>query len=164
MVTSRRVALFLTLVLGAAACRQADGQAPAPTDDQKNEIGDIARDMVNLVNRDPEAPADLRSDLAKYAPDQAASAQIGELASALSAALAGARLEEPTAQQLAQTLWMGVAAREFSDRQVTALQDEVKAVLASAGVPAERAQPVADRLGDVQKAVTDNPRRWYQMF
>lgn len=152
------------LVAAVLACRQADGPAPTPTPDQSNEIADISRDMMNVVNKDPQAPDDLRSDLMKYSPNEAASREIAQLARDLTQALASARLEDQTAQRLAQTLWLGLTAKDFSERQIEALEAELKTVLASAGVTEERAQPIADRLGEVQKAITDNPRRWYQVF
>jgi hypothetical protein len=62
------------------------------------------------------------------------------------------------------TLWVGLTARELSERQVETLSREVKTALASTGVPENRAQSIADRLSAVQKSITANPRRWYQVF
>ena len=66
MQTFVRIALVLALAFSAAACRQADGPVPVPTRDQTNEIGDIARDMLSVVNKDAQAGEDLKSDLGKY--------------------------------------------------------------------------------------------------
>jgi hypothetical protein len=164
MPSSLRVFLLLALILVASGCRQADGAMPAPTTDQTNEIGDIARDMANVVNKDPQAPQDLRDDLARYAQTESAAAPIDNLARDLVPALNTARLDDPTAQRLAHTLWVGLTARSLSERQVAVLQRELKGILTQAGVTDDRAQPVADRIGDVQKAITANPKRWYQVF
>jgi hypothetical protein len=161
---TRRTLALLLLLLAPAGCRQADGPTPAPTVDQNNEIGDIARDMINVVNKDPQAAEDLRSDMSKYGPTDEATAHINELAKQVAQALNEARLDDATAQRLATTLWTGLTARELSRRQIEALEKELVAVLASAGVAEERAQPIADRLGDVQEAITNNPKRWYQVF
>ena len=159
-----RGALALMLVISGAACRQPDGRIPSPVRDQANEITDVARDMINVVNKDPQAPEDLRSDLSKYGGSEDAVAKANELARAVSDALPGSRLEDEAANQLARSLWVGLTATELSSRQVETLKRDVKATLASAGVEEARAQPVADKLGEVQSVVTKNPKRWYQLF
>lgn len=159
-----RAALVLALALCAIGCRQPDGLPPTPTAEQSNEIGDIARDMINVVNKNPEAPEDLRGDLSRYSQTQDVASETDALARQLAQALAGARLDDETAQRLAHTLWLGLTAREFSESQIDALKSDLKTILTSAGVPEDRAQPVADRLGAVQTLITNNPRRWYQLF
>jgi hypothetical protein len=164
MLTALRFALAMTLALGAAGCRQADGPIPTPTGDQSNEIGDIARDMISVAGKDPQAPEDLRSDLAKYGSNDEAVQRINDLAKEISGALVGVRLTDETAKNLANILWVGLNGKELSERQVEALGREVKTVLASTGVTENRAQAIADRLDAAQKAVTENRRRWYQVF
>jgi hypothetical protein len=164
MFPSTRLALLLALALLAPGCRQADGPLPQPANEQTNEIGDIARDMANVVNKDPQGPEDLKGDLAKYANNDDARVRIDALADNLVQALGSARLDDATAQRLAHTLWVGITATELSERQVEVLERELKGILSSAGVPDDRAQPVADRLGAVQEVVTLNPKRWYQVF
>jgi hypothetical protein len=158
------LAVPLALVVTASGCRQADGPTPTPTREQENEIGDIARDLINVANRDPQAPDELRNDIAKHGSHAEAVQQMNGLAQDVSQALAGARLEEATAQSLAKTLWVGLTGKELSERQVETLGRDVKATLASTGVPEDRAQAIADRLSAVQKTITANPRRWYQVF
>jgi hypothetical protein len=164
MSTALRCLLVLAVAVGAASCRQADGPIPTPSGDQNNEIGDIARDMVNVVNKDPQAAEDLRCDLVKYAGNEEAGRQIDGLAREISGALAGARLTDETAQSFAKVVWIGLNGKELSERQAEALGREVKTVLSTTGVTEQRAQAIADRLGAVQRAVTDTPRRWYQVF
>ena len=159
-----RLALVVTLAVCAAACRQADGPIPTPVGDQSNEIHDISRDLVNVANKDAQAPEELRSDLAKYGERPEHVQQINELAKEIAGALPGARLDDQTAKSLANTLWVALVGKELSERQIAALGREVKAGLASTGVAEERAQAIADRLQRVQSAMTDNPRRWYQVF
>jgi hypothetical protein len=164
MPTAVRIALALTLCVAAGGCRQPDGPLPTPARDQSNEIGDIARDLMNVANKDPQAPEELKSDLSKYGHTEEAVAQINALSNDLAQAIGAARLEEQTAQSLAKTLWVGLNGRELSERQVDVLEREVKGVLAPTGVPEARAQAIADRLGEVQKVITNNPRRWHHVF
>jgi hypothetical protein len=165
MQTFARLACVAVLTLASTACRQTDGPTPTPTPDQQNEIGDLSRNLVNLVNKDPAAAEDLRSDLAKYSPNEDATVASHELTRRLAEAVtSGARLDEPTAQKLARTLWLAMTATEYSERQVEALENELKGTLVAAGVAENRAQPVADQLGVVQERITANPKRWYQVF
>jgi hypothetical protein len=163
MLTLARLALLLAIA-AAAGCRQADGPIPTPTAEQANEIGDLARDMINVANRDPQASEDLRSDMSKYGSTGDEVQRMNDLAATLSVALAGARLTDETARELANVIWVALNGKELSERQAEALGREVRTLLSSTGVTEERAQAIADRLGDVQKVVTDNRRRWYQVF
>jgi hypothetical protein len=52
----------------------------------------------------------------------------------------------------------------LSERQIETLQNDVQALLMSVGIAEENAQQVAAQVGDVQVAVTDRPRRWYELF
>ena len=160
------IALLPAALLAAslAACRQADGPTPAPDADAQNEIGDIARDMINLVNGDPEAPADLSHDISRYGRDEEAADAAREMARRLAGALPSARLDEPTAQRLAHTLWVGLNATELSERQVEAVKNELREILRGAGIEESQAEAVAQQIGTVQEQITDNPRRWYQVF
>jgi hypothetical protein len=164
MPTSVRFALALVLAVAAAGCRQADGPIPVPARDQSNEIGDLARNMMNIVNKDPQAPEDLKSDLSKYGQTRDASAKADELAAQIAQVLPGTRLDEDSAEKLAHTLWVAVTAKQLSERQINGLEKDLKDTLVLAGVEESRAQPVADKLGEVQSATTENRRRWYQVF
>jgi hypothetical protein len=159
-----RFVLLVVVAASAAACRQSDGPIPTPNREQNNEIGDIARDLINVANKDPQAPDELRSDLAKYAQNAEAEQRMRELADAVLQAVAGARLDPQSAENVAGKLWLGLNARDLSERQVKALGEEMTRALASTGVPEDRAQSIGDRLGAVQKTITANPRRWYQVF
>ncbi len=158
------VFIAVPLAVSLAACRQPDGPTPTPTEDAKDEIGEMARDMINVINREPEAEAELTSDVSKYASDVEAVDASRELARRLMEVLPTARLDEGAAQRLAHTLWMGVTATEMSERQVGAMQDDVREILRGAGVEEPRADAVAQQLGVVQQRITNNPKRWYQVF
>ncbi len=78
--------------------------------------------------------------------------------------LVGKTLNDTTAQRLAHSLWTSVAARELSERQVETLQNDVQSQLVAIGVAEPQAQQVAAQVGEVQKAVGNRPRRWYELF
>jgi hypothetical protein len=157
--------LILILGLSLSACRQADGQMPAPSEIVQGELVDVAHDLQNIASaRDPQAPQDLADDLGKYNIRSSAEPAVDELSRRTAAVLAGANLTEEAAQRLARNLWIAVAARELSERQVDTLQNDVQALLMAEGIPEEDAEQVAAQVGAVQDAVNDRPRRWYEMF
>jgi hypothetical protein len=159
--TTLSLAALLAL---AAGCRQPDGPTPAPTPDRQNEIRDLAKDMINVINSDPEAPGDLADDISRYAPNPEASEASRELARRLADALPSARLDDPTAQRLAHSIWVGLTATELSARQVDVVKTDVRGILQGAGVAEPQAESVAQQLGVVQEEITNNPKRWYQVF
>jgi hypothetical protein len=73
-------------------------------------------------------------------------------------------LPEQSAQRLAHSLWVSIAARELSERQVETLKSDMQLMLTSLGVAESNAQLVAAQVGDVQGAVGDRARRWYELF
>ena len=149
----------------AGACRQADGPMPAPDQNVKEELVDVARDLQNVAaSSDPQAPQDLADDLVKYAQRPSARPAVSELSQRAASVIVGVKLTEQDAQRLAHTLWLSVAARELSERQIETLQTDVQSQLTSLGVAEGSAQQVAAQVGDVQGVVTNRPRRWYEMF
>ena len=148
-----------------SACRQADGPVPTPSAETQEELADVARDLQYIASgSDPAAPTYLESDLSKYARRASAAPVVVELARRTSAAVSGVKLAEQDAQRLTHNLWLSVAAREISERQVEGLQGDMQALLLSIGVPQDRAEQVAAQVGEVQRAVSDRPRRWYELF
>ena len=151
--------------LAFGACRQADGQMPAPSEDVQQELVDVVRDLQNVAAaRDPQAPRDLADDLRKYASRPDAEPTVDELSRRAASAVGGLELPEQAAQRLAQSLWVSVAARELSERQIESLQNDMRLLLTSIGVTEPHAQQVASQIGEVQGAVTSRPRRWYELF
>jgi hypothetical protein len=159
---------YVAVLIGAVtmgACRQADGPIPTPNETVQAELVDVRRDLQNVASsRDPEASNDLAADLRKYAQRQSAKPAVEELSRRAASVLAGKNLPDQTAQQLAHDLWLSIAAREISERQVETLQNDVQSILMSIGVAEEGARQVAAQVGAVQSAGTDRPRRWYELF
>ena len=160
-----RYALILVAAAALTSCRQADGTMPTPSQTAADDIYDLSRDLQNVAARNPDAPTELAQDIHEYADDKAsAKPAVDELVRRTTSTLGGSMLSEQTARQLAHSLWMTVAARDLSERQIETLQNEVRTVLMSTGVSEENAQQVAAQVGEVQLAVTDRQRRWYEMF
>jgi len=159
-----RYTLVVVIGLSFGACRQADGPVPVPDENVQEELVDVSRDLQNIAAGDPQAPADLASDLGKYAEGSDAAPAVAELSRQTADALAGVELPEQTAQRLAHNLWVAVAARELSERQVEGLQNDVRLLLTSLGVTEQEAQQIAAQAGTVQGAVGERPRRWYELF
>ncbi len=157
--------LVLVTLVSVSACRQADGPVPTPSAETQEELGDVARDLQYIASgRDPEAPKYLASDLRKYARRESAEPAVDELARRTTTAVTGVNLGEQDAQRLTHNLWLSVAAREISERQIEGLQNDMEALLLSIGTPQHRAGQVAALVGEVQRAVPARPRRWYELF
>ena len=151
--------------LSLGACRQADGPIPTPSQTVQEELVDVSRDLQNVAAAsDPQAAKDLSDDLRKYTPRENARPAVDQLSQRTAGVLVGVALTEQDAQRLAHVLWVSVAARELSERQIESLQNDVRALLTSIGVAEEKAQPVAAQVADVQGVVTDRPRRWYERY
>jgi hypothetical protein len=160
----RVLLLTVATVLAGAACRQADGPVPVPDANTREELKDVTRDLLNVTSKDPQASQDLTSDLNKYNDNGDERATIDELTRRVVVVLPDAKLSEQSAQQLAQNLWVTVTAREMSERQIETLQNDIQSLLTSVGVPEANAQQVAAQAGEVQRAINDRPRRWYEFF
>jgi hypothetical protein len=164
MTPAVRFALLFVVMISVSGCRQADGPVPTPDARRQEELNDVARDLQYIASgQDPDAPKYLEDDLRKYSRDSGRPA-VDELSRRTIAALTGTTLNDDVAQQLAQNLWVGISARELSERQIEGLQDEVQSLLTSSGVADDRAQLVSAQVGEVQRAVSDRPRRWYELF
>jgi len=160
-----RYMLIVTMSLSLGACRQADGQMPTPDENIQSELEDVRRDLQAIaLARDPQAVQDLADDLRKYTESPSAWPAVEELSKRTAAALAGADLSEQPGQRLAHDLWIAVAAFDLSERQVENLQNDVQALLMAEGIAEETAQQVSAQIGDVQGAVNDRSRRWYEVF
>ena len=160
-----RSVLIVITGLSLGACRQGDGPIPTPDQTRQEELVDVTRDLQNIASgRDPEAPKDLEVDLRRYAARPDAKLAATELSIRTARALGGRNLAEQDAQRLAHNLWLAVEAREMSERQIEALQNDVQALLMSVGVAEESAQQVAAQVGEVQSVVGDRARRWYELF
>lgn len=138
---------------------------PAPDPQVEEELVDVSRDLQNVASgRNPQASQELADDLRKYVDRPSAVPAVDELSRRTATALTGSKLDEQTAQRLAHDLWTSVEAREISERQIESLQNNVQSLLMSAGVDEQNAGQVASQVGEVQRHVTDRPRRWYEWF
>ena len=137
---------------------------PTPDANIQGELEDVRHDLQNIAKSDPAGPQDLADDIAKYSMRATATPAINELTRRTANVLVGKTVNEQAGQRLAHSLWTTVAARELSERQVEALQNDVQSILVSIGVAEPQAQQVAAQVGEVQKAVGDRPRRWYEFF
>jgi hypothetical protein len=138
---------------------------PTPAGDEPNRIQDLSRDLQNIARGDAQAPGEFKDDLVTLTsekPDALGAAQA--MADRTAAAVTGASLPTATADQLAQQLWFTFKARTISERQITQLQSDVRNTLTSAGAGPDKIQPVVDQVAEVQKALNEAPRRWYQLF
>ena len=157
--------LIAVVAVLAAGCRQADGPIPAPNATVQEELVDVGRDLDDIATgRDPAGSKNLADDLRKYARRSTAVPAVDELSRRAAGAVAGTKLSEQAAQRMAHTLWLSIAAREISERQIESLQNDTQSLLMSIGIAEENAQQVAAQVGEVQRAVTDRPRRWYELF
>ncbi|MDO8794972.1 MAG: hypothetical protein Q7J25_10180 [Vicinamibacterales bacterium] len=165
--TSRSFALVVVglLSFGLSACRQADGPMPErSSSNRQDDIEDIGKDLMNVVGKDANGPAEMTEDLQKLADAAAAKPKVEELAGRLKQVLPGVKITPPESQQLAEKLWQGITATEITERQVKALQEETKVLLVNAGVPESEALSTVAVLADIQKATTRRVRRWYELF
>jgi hypothetical protein len=165
MTSTMYYGLIGAAVLTLCGCRQPDGAVPTPDATVQEELGDVSRDLQYIAAaRDPEAPKNLADDLRKYAQRSSAAPAVDELSRRTAGAIAGSQMTEQAAQRLTHNLWLSVAARDISERQIESLQNDTQSLLVSVGVAEDRAQQVALQVGEVQRAVTTRPRRWYEFF
>jgi len=163
----RLLAVLSVVACVAAGCRMADGPMPMPGSEDLNRLDDLRRDIGNVVAGHAEAKQDFADDLMVFVNAGAkpeASAAINELARLVADAAAASQLKEASLPPLLKQVWTAVVARELSEKQVTALQADVKTTLSGLGIAEPAAQSISNQIGTVQKAVTDRTRRWYEMF
>lgn len=157
-------ALALIAVLAAGACKQGDGPLPARSGDVPNRLGDLKRDLRAVIGGDQQAIQDLTDDLLVFSEEPDGQTAAKAMAVAVCSMLINREVTDEAQTKIVNLLWTAVAARELSERQVDALKDDVRNTLLSVGVTQPDANLAAGRVGDVQKAVTLRPRRWYERY
>ena len=160
-------ALCVAVALAAAGCRMSDGPMPTPTSEDLNRLDDLRRDVGNVVGGNQEGRKDFADDLLVFVTPGArpeAPAAINELARLIADAAVASKLKEEALPPLLKQVWVAVAARELSEKQVATLQADVRTTLAGLGVPEPSQQAISSQIVVVQKAVTDRSRRWYEVF
>ncbi len=160
-----RVAIVLALLSG-WGCRQPDGVVPPVDEETANRIEDAATDLRRGAGGDAEARQGFVDDFLVFIDQDAETgrAAVRAFTSSLSEVVVSVPLEEELAQQIARTCWNLIGVSELSDRQVTALQEELRGQLVAAGLPQDRVDAVVAGMPAVQEAVTTRPRRWYELF
>ena len=121
------VAIILLSALTLAGCRQADGPLPQADANTQEELLDVQHDLQNIAGGDPNGPRDLEHDVTKYARKPEEVPSITELTRRTATVVAGRTLNEQTAGRLAHSLWQTIWARQVSERQTEALQNEIGA-------------------------------------
>ena len=156
--------LCVAAALLVSGCRQGEGTMPRAEGDVPNRIGDLSRDLMSIAGGEVQARQDLADDLSVFVDSEAAAVPIvNDLSQRTGEALSGKTLTEQNSQKLAQQLWVTVAARDLSEKQVAALKTDYQATLVASGVPQDRAQGIAAQIEAVQKTVGDRKRRWYEL-
>jgi hypothetical protein len=107
--TDRRMRVsagVLVAVVGLAGCRQPDEDIPPPTDDQVNQIDDIARDLQNGAAGRAEGPSELYDDLYNLTDPAPPRHLVDTVAETLETALAGTSPSDAAARQIADVLFV----------------------------------------------------------
>ena len=165
--TSRRLVLCLAATLWVSGCRMSDGPFPAEDRELPNRIDDLNRDLGNIAAGHVEAKQDFTDDLLVFVNLEAkpdAKPAVEELARQVAEAIPKAPLAEDRGRQLCRQMWLTVASREFSDKQLETLRGNVQSALVGVGVGEPRARGIAAQVGEVQKQVTYRSRRWYELY
>lgn len=156
--------LPLIMAISVIGCRQGDGEMPPKTGDVPQRLVDLGRDIDNVVSGNAQAVVELTDDLIVFTEEPEGVTAVRALSSTLCPMLVNRSLDADARTRLTTLLWMTVAAREFSERQVDKLKDDMRELLMSIGVSQLDANLVAGWVGNVQKAVTLRNRRWYERY
>lgn len=156
---------LLTLALSfSIACQQADGPMPEKNEEVTNRIDDLSRDIANVARGDRQAPGEFLDDLMLFGDASPAAEDVRALGQTLSSAVAGKRLSDEGAKQVAEQLWLVTAGRELSERQRQGVVDDLSEALSGAGLTSEAIEPVVTAATSVQAKSSTRPRRWYERF
>ena len=159
------VLVVLTLAaLAGAGCQQADGPIPVKNEEITNRIEDVAHDLANVAGGNAQAPGELTEDLVGFLEGGPSRDAAQELGRRLSTAVANKRVSDEGARKLADRLWVGMAARELSERQREEVVNDVRDLLTSMSVERTAIDAVAAQTTVVQQAVSTRPRHWYERF
>ncbi len=163
-----RLVIVVCLCALVGACRMADGPLPDPKEPEAaNELGDLGRDVANVLAGDPQGRQDFTEDLLGFADlttKPAAEAPIRELASQVLAAAVATKPSEAAAAPLLEQLYVAISARQLSEGQIKALEENVQAAASGMGLDDVKARALSAQAGIVQQAVTERHRRWYEVF
>lgn len=156
--------LLVALSTPLAGCRQGDGELPLKTGDVPQRLVDLGRDIDGVVAGDQQAVTDLTDDLLVFVEEPEGMEAVRAMSRTICPMLVNRTLSPDTVSRLATLLWTTVGAREFSERQVDALENDMRELLLSIGVSQQDANLAAGWVGNVQQAVTERNRRWYERY
>lgn len=165
-VMRRRLVHLLPLVLAVSlcACKQGEGRIPDKSGDVPQRLVDLGRDLEGVVAGDKQAVTDLTDDLLVFTEEPEGMNAIRAMSATVTPMLVKRSMNGDTLARLANLLWLTVAARDFSERQIDTLKDEMRDLLLSIGITQQDANLAAGWVGNVQKAVTLRSRRWYERY
>jgi hypothetical protein len=147
-----------------AGCRQADGTVPVASGEQPNKIIDIGRDLQNAANGSPDAATDLQADLDGLDSRSKPPLLVRDLSQAVTAALRGRTLSEAQSQEIARSLFVLVAGRELSRRQIDQVSTAFRQTVVSTGADPAAAERAANAASALAGQTSENRKRWYHVF
>lgn len=159
-----RTVVIVALLAAAGGCRQSDGTIPRPEGEQANKTSDVGRDLQNVAAQSEGAANDLFDDISNLTSTPPPPALMKEMTSALNTAVAGKQPTPEATQQLAETLFTVITARDLSQKQIEALKVEVTDRTRKIGAAEAAAAAVGDVAVKIQGEITANKRRWYHFF
>ena len=162
------VVVMCACVLVTASCRMADGPMPdSKAGDAPNQIGDLSRDLSNVLAGREEGRQDFMDDLLVFvdlddAPD--AEAPVKALGQQVMDVVVATKASETAMVPLLERVYVALKARELSENQLKSLQEDVQGAATQLGADDVKARALAAQVGIVQQAVTERHRRWYEVF
>jgi len=160
--------LAACVCLLSVSCRMADGPVPDAKDpDAANELGDLGRDVSNILGGDAQGRQDFLDDLLGFADLEAtpaAEAPIKALGTQVIDAAVATKPTEATMAPLLAHLYVAITARQLSEGQVKTMEENVRTAASGIGLDDVKARALAAQAGIVQQAVTERHRRWYEVF
>lgn len=137
---------------------------PKQTGDVPERLMDIGRDIDRVAAGSAESVVELTDDLTSFSDEPEVITAVRALSSTLCPMLVNRSLNADTRSRLTTLLWTTVVARDFSERQIDRLKNDMRELLMSIGVSQLDANLVAGWVENVQKAVTLRTRRWYERY
>jgi hypothetical protein len=115
-------------------------------------LGDVERDIQNIVDRSPNAAAEFADDLFKTASEnRAVRPHIDALSRELDATLPAAKGIGPSVRRFTELLFAASRGR-LDDARLTQLDGDVRKLLTEAGVPEPRAKTAAGHVVAIGRA------------
>lgn len=156
--------VFIVSLAFVAGCQQADGPMPEPSEDVTNRIDDLSQDVLNVAGGNQQAPGEFLDDLMSFGDSGPGTDAVQALGRSVTPALAGKKIGEEGATQVATQLWLVIAGRSLSERQREAVLNNLRDALSNTGLAQGEIESVVAKAGEAQRASTVRPRRWFERF